>query len=100
MRGINAQQCAEQSVMDAQLMRCLGGNLFCVALRDTSAVVCIETASACPGLLSAGPFSPVDVKVELGEYQVQQGVYKGCSIVAPRMSACQAKTTSYKKIRL
>lgn len=85
--------------LDAQLLRCLGGNRFCVALRDTNAVICIECPSVGPGFDSVGPYSPLQVKVELGEYQVQQGVFKNSCMVAPYISARPIKTTSYKRVR-
>jgi hypothetical protein len=85
--------------MQAKLMRYLGGKKFCVALSDTHALVCVECDSACPSLASAGPFRPINVEVSLGEYQVQQGYYKGSSIVAPLASNAPPKTTTYKRVR-
>ncbi len=88
-----------QMVLEALLLRYLGKNLFCVALRKTSAVICIECSSSDSDFASVGPYNSLPVQVELGEYQVQQGVFKNSSIVAPNVLARGAKTTSYRRLK-
>lgn len=89
-----------KKVMDGNLLRWLGTNRYCVEMRDTGAVLCLECAFANLELNQAAPFCPIGVTVKLGEYSTEKGCFKDCSIVAPVLATRETRTTAYKKVKI
>ena len=85
--------------MDALVLRSMGNKKYCVSMCDTSAILCVESDSASPLLSSASPYAPVSVKVDLGEYHIQQGCFVNTNLVVPVSSKPEKKqTTLYRRV--
>ena len=81
----------------------LPSNRFVVLLHDTLAVLCVHWPSADPSVISwlskACPTAPLPVRVELGDFDVDKGMFEGV-IDAGEVPLLPACLTRYRKIPL
>lgn len=90
--------------MKAELLRCLKDDTFCVVLSQTSAVVCVQCHvddDMVRRLRRFCPYDPLPIQITLGEYEVQQAIFKGCVIDWGLSELSEPpKTTAYKRVKV
>lgn len=91
-----------REMQHCKLLRVLTSTTFCVMYCKTRAVLCVECdpvdASLFSRMTSASPFYPMDVRVKLGDYHVDTGVFKKSEIVLSDTDKKISKGTRYRKI--
>jgi len=89
-------------MQQCKLLRVLTSTTFCVMYCKTRAVLCVECDPMDPSYFSrmtaASPFHPMNVRVKLGDYHVDTGVFKKSEIVLSDADRKTSKGTRYKKI--
>ena len=90
--------------MRGELLRCLKDDTFCVVLSQTGAVVCVQChvdVDTERRLTRFCPYSPLPIQITLGEYEIQQAVFRGCVIEWGLSESFDLpKTTAYKRVKI
>lgn len=88
--------------MEAKLLRTIDPTRFCVMLCATRAVVCVKCEdidkSLFGSLCKVSPYSPLDVLVTLGDYEISKGVFNNSEIQIKGNLKAGSELTKYRKI--